>query len=390
MSEVFSAADPRFVTRDRQPGLDLLRALAIVVVAFYHAGIFGFTLPYRAERFGWVGVDLFFVLSGYLIAGQLFASMTRGRELNLRRFFSRRGLRILPAYLVVVGVYLLLPALREYPEMPPAWKFFAFVQNLGLHGGTAFSHAWSLSVEAQFYLVLPFLLRFFAPSSRGWIAVAAGVIIGGMLLRFAIASVTAVEGVVPFRAFQSLIYYPTWTRLDPLTLGVSLAAIQRFRSSWWTRLAKAAPWLAPAGLFAIALGLYIGESELRVAVCVWQFPLIAFGMATLLVCAVSPRLPFIRVEVPGAAFVASIAYSVYLSHKLVIHFAGNVCRANGIAQTSPAAIGLWVVAVAVLGVILFFAVERPFLQIRQRRSDKVLRLNSPSRNDRFRDTMRDG
>ena len=59
--------DPRFQNRERQPGLDLLRALAIIVVVIYHAALFGFKLPGRVDRFGWIGVDLFFVLSGYLI-----------------------------------------------------------------------------------------------------------------------------------------------------------------------------------------------------------------------------------------------------------------------------------------------------------------------------------
>ncbi len=370
MNAPVSSTDPRFTTHTRKPGLDLLRALAVVLVIFYHAGIFGFSLPHEIQRFGWIGVDLFFVLSGYLIGGQLVAPSARGQLPDLRLFFWRRALRILPAFLVVMAVYLLLPGLREYPEMPPAWKFFTFVQNIGLHGGTAFSHAWSLCVEAQFYFILPFLLLALARWPRSAIAVAGSVILGGMALRAMIALITSVDGVVPFRAFQSLIYYPTWTRLDPLALGVSLAAVERFRPGWWSRLEKGAVWLGPAGVGAIVYGLYLGESKLTIAVCVWQFPLIAFGVAALLVCAVSSRLPFHRLEVPGSAFLASIAYSVYLSHKLAIHFVQDFCFTPSIPPTSPAAIALWLAAVTVAGVILFFAVERPFLQFRQRRAQR--------------------
>src|SRR5439155_17035393 len=113
--------DPRFTHRARQPGLDFLRALAIIVVVIYHAALFGFKLPGRVDRFGWIGVDLFFVLSGYLIGGQLIAPLMRGRPIDLRRFFARRALRIIPAYCVILAVYAFLPPWREYPEMSPLW-----------------------------------------------------------------------------------------------------------------------------------------------------------------------------------------------------------------------------------------------------------------------------
>src|SRR3982074_2906577 len=108
--------DPRFQNRERQPGLDLLRALAIIVVVIYHAGIMGFPLPGRVHRFGWIGVDLFFVLSGYLIGGQLLASLARDQRINLRRFFARRALRILPAYIVILALYVFLPSWRGEPQ----------------------------------------------------------------------------------------------------------------------------------------------------------------------------------------------------------------------------------------------------------------------------------
>jgi peptidoglycan/LPS O-acetylase OafA/YrhL len=176
--------DPRFQNRERQPGLDLLRALAIIVVVVYHAALFGFKLPGRVDRFGWIGVDLFFVLSGYLIGGQLLAPLAHGQDIKLGRFFTRRALRIMPAYFAVLAIYFLLPSWREYSEMSqPLWKFLLSVQNIALHGGTAFSHAWSLAVEDQFYLALPFLLLFLFRRPRAAIVIPCLIILGGLLLR---------------------------------------------------------------------------------------------------------------------------------------------------------------------------------------------------------------
>ena len=127
-----------------------------------------------------------------------------------------------------------------------------------------------------------------------------------------------------------------------------------------------APWLWLPGLAAIVGGLLLGEGDLTIATCVWQFPLIAFGMATLLVCVVSPRLPFRSLEVPGAAFLASIVYSVYLSHKLAIHGALLLCARSALPLTSLWALLLVEVLIYGAGALLFFAVERPFLTLRER------------------------
>jgi peptidoglycan/LPS O-acetylase OafA/YrhL len=361
--------DPRFTGRERQPGLDLLRARAIIVVVIYHAALFGFKLPSRIDRFGWIGVDLFFVLSGYLIGGQLLAPLARDQRMNLGRFFARRVLRILPAYFVVLALYFLLPSWREYPDMSqPLWKFLLSIQNIALHGGTAFSHAWSLAVEDQFYLCLPFILILVSRWPRAAIVTPCLIVLGGIVLRaFLAAQNPSVDGGVSFRGFQAWIYYPTWTRLDPLVFGVALAAIEKFRPQWWQRLTNGAVWLWLPALALIVYGLWLGEGDyLTITACVWQFPLIALGMAALLICAVSPRLFFRRLAIPGAAFIATIAYSAYLIQKLVIHFVEQFCTSHNIALTSvPALIGVELCVYAA-ATILFFAIERPFLQLRHR------------------------
>ncbi|SRR5581483_6026958 len=362
--------DPRFQDRERQPGLDFLRALAIIIVVIYHAGIMGFPWPGRVHRWGWIGVDLFFVLSGYLIGGQLLAPLAQDRHVHLGRFFARRALRILPAYLVVLAIYFLLPSWREYPDMAqPLWKFLLSLQNIALHGGTAFSHAWSLAVEDQFYLALPFTLLLLNRRPRAAFIVPCAIIIGGILLRTFLAwQNPAGDGNgVSFRGFQAWIYYPTWTRLDPLVLGVALAAIEKFRPQWWKRLTNMSIFLWPPAIGLIAYALWLGETgDLTVTACVWQFPLIAIGMATLLLFAVSPRSPLRRFKIPGAEFIASIAYSAYLVQKLAIHGVTQICTTNNIDPTSGFALVLVEVCVYLAATILFFAVERPFLQLRHR------------------------
>jgi peptidoglycan/LPS O-acetylase OafA/YrhL len=361
--------DPRFQDRERQPGLDLLRALAIIVVVIYHAALFGFKLPGRVDRFGWIGVDLFFVLSGYLIGGQLLAPLAREKPIRLGSFFARRVLRIMPAYFVILAVYFLLPSWRDYPDMAqPLWKFLLSVQNIALHGGTAFSHAWSLAVEDQFYLCLPFILLFVNRWPRAAIIIPCLIVFGGIALRTFLAwKNPAIDGGVSFRAFQAWIYYPSWTRLDPLVFGVALAAIEKLRPNWWQRLINCAPWLWLPGLALIAYALYLGETKnLTISACVWQFPLIAVGMAALLVCAVSRRLPLCRVAIPGAAFIASIAYSAYLIQKLVIHGVEQFCTNHNIDLTSAYALVGVELCVYIVATILFLTVERPFLQLRHR------------------------
>jgi peptidoglycan/LPS O-acetylase OafA/YrhL len=177
----------------------------------------------------------------------------------------------------------------------------------------------------------------------------------------------SVDGGVSFRGFQAWIYYPTWTRLDPLVFGVVLAAIERFRPNWWQRLINCAPWLWLPGLGLIVYALCLGETKnLTVVACVWQFPLIAAGMAAILVCAVSPRLPLCRVAIPGAAFIASIAYSAYLIQKPVINGVEEFCTNHNIDLTSvPALLGVEL-CVYTAATILFPSIERPFLLLRRR------------------------
>lgn len=150
------------------PQLDGLRAFAILPVLLAHAWPDFKSLPIaRLGPAGWIGVDLFFVLSGFLITGILLD--LRGSPHYFRNFYARRGLRIWPLYFAVLGyVFLLLPHLPGLAQDKLAvhgfspWYYVAYVQNLKYGNGGPFPLAvtWSLAVEEHFYLVWPLLVGF--------------------------------------------------------------------------------------------------------------------------------------------------------------------------------------------------------------------------------------
>src|SRR5262249_38286870 len=123
--------------------------------------------------------------------------------------------------------------------------------------------------------------------------------------------------------------------------------------------------------------LWLGETDyINFTACVWQFPLLATGMAALLICALSTRLPLHRVAIPGAAFIASIAFGAYLVQKLVIHGVAELCQTHGIDTKSAVALIGVQLGVYAAATILFFTVERPFLQLRHRFAPRASRARS--------------
>ena len=107
---------------NRFAGLDHLRALAIIIVFVYHYSVMSGFPPHLYEyggSFGWTGVDLFFVLSGFLIGGQLFSKLARELPISYGEFYFKRFLRIVPAYLFVLALYFAFPGFKERSELPP-------------------------------------------------------------------------------------------------------------------------------------------------------------------------------------------------------------------------------------------------------------------------------
>lgn len=368
-------------------GLDTLRACAILLVMVYHyqvvvskPALFG-----GLSEIGWVGVDLFFVLSGYLIGDQILAAMANGREFSLKTFYVRRFLRTLPNFYVVLALYFLFPLLMGGRTPPPLWRFLTFTQNWGLHTGTAFSHAWSLCIEEQFYVILPVVALLFsatgkyfaqrdnAPSCHPerrivWIILVA-VIMAGMAARgyFWANAVTNDE------TYYHYIYYSSLCRFDELLPGVAIALLKNYHGVLWEQLLKLGNAMLALGLLAVAILFYgflnfhyIEGQGFGFVMTTFGYSLLAFSFALLVIAALSPYSYLHRLRIPGCASLALWSYAIYLVHKAVYFMLKAPLLAAGIGKASILSEVLMMAANVLVGWLLFLLVETPFMRLRAR------------------------
>lgn len=360
----------------RLPGLDFLRALAIVWVMLYHLESYGVRLPGPIIACGWMGVDLFFVLSGYLIGWQLLRPWVLGERPAWRawwtQFMLRRSLRIVPAYLAVLALYVLLPATGEADVMRPLWQFLTFSMNLfpASMDARAFSHAWSLCIEEHFYLLLPPVVWWLArrPAAGKTLAVALGILFGGMLLRAWLwqqeLAPLAGQGAYVER-FIALIYMPSPTRLDGLLMGVMLAVTRGFRPAWWAWLMARGPLLLGLGALGLASAMWLLRGVPGFAAIVFGFPLLSGSLACLVVGCISGRTWPGRWRVPGAATLSTLALSLYLTHKQVYH-ALDAYAGDALGTSAVLAFFVCNGAALLAAAALYWLVERPALRLRTR------------------------
>ncbi|WP_158942270.1 acyltransferase [Granulicella sp. S190] len=368
----------------RMQGLDTLRGVAIVAVMLYHLEGYLPESMAAVAQFGWMGVDLFFVLSGYLIGSQLLKPYVSGGEVSLRDFYRRRAYRILPAYFVVLWIYLVWPAWRESAVLPPLWQFLTFTVNLFFvdFSHHAFSHVWSLCVEEHFYLVLPLLVigAMRRPSLRKAWYLIGGVILFGILFRgyvlFPLISPQGWSGrAVPEdfgTVYYRYLYYPTYSRLDGLVVGVALALTRSFRPGWWS-------WLAKRGHATLILGLMLtgavcwmfrgdGMGD-ATKVAAWGtvlgFPLLAIGLGLLVASSVSRDGWLSRSSIPGTKLLATLAFSLYLTHKEIANLDRRYLPWLTEHRDAKTVV-VYAVSCLLAAAVLYGLVERPFMALRDR------------------------
>ncbi len=343
-------------------GLDTLRALAILMVIPFHlwqalkVEFVGNTVK-TVVKHGWAGVDLFFVLSGFLIASQLFESLRSEGKINFGRFYFKRSLRILPSYYFVILLYYIWPDFREKPDLGPSGSFVFFWMNYR-EKAAAFSHAWSLCVEEHFYLLFPAVVAICAARPRLFrpAIILPLALLVEPLLRLYLWSIDT--------PFFPTIYRQSHTHFDGLLVGIGLALIRIKRPLWWTKLTSK-PWLTISlGLVLVGCGMAL-YTDLKVATSyALSLSLVGLGFGFFLLAAMSPEFWLARWKIPGASTIATLAFALYLTHKQMIHLATLLIsnyREQKLATVLTATF-LSLLAAAVI----HFVIERPALAFRDR------------------------
>lgn len=364
-----------YLEKNRLGGLDFLRTVAISFVFLFHYP--GWNAPewyYKIVDFGWSGVDLFFVLSRYLIASQLFKAIAVNGHFSLKQFYIRRAFRIIPVYLVVLALYFCIPLFREREALPPLWRFLTFTQNIGLNPGEygTFSHAWSLCIEEQFYLIFPLVLTliiFFKQEKRGFYILIL-LFVMTCLLRVFIWYKYMEPLVKSDGAYGNFwitwIYYPTHTRLDGLLSGISLACIFHFMPVVKDKIARYGNLLLLIGLGVLAGAYFLCQIRVSFNANIYGYPLIAIGYAFIVASALVPSGLLSKIKWKIFSVTAAISYSLYLTHKAIRHLTQIFFKKHGVDVQSGYMLLLCILFCCLTAFILYQVAERPFLKWRNK------------------------
>jgi peptidoglycan/LPS O-acetylase OafA/YrhL len=387
----------------RLPQLDLLRGVAILMVLGAHpvakldeAGWF-WPLAYPWGHAGWSGVNLFFVLSGFLVGGLLFAELRTTGRLNPGRFMVRRMFKIWPSYyaylLIMLAILLrvgldsriLLPFLfhiQNYLEVvvgspgdgssPHGVIWRSIVPDRGIC--VMATHTWSLAVEEHFYLLLPLVLSV-VRSTRVLALLLASCLFGCACSR-AIARV-------------GLPTVPTHHNLDSLAFGVLLAYFMHFRSGQFQRLSSRPVVLLTAGVVLVAIGLIPGRGYSAASAIAPVLLYLGYGMILVAILAlpanqgVSGRF-FRSLPARFLIFVGIYSYSIYVWHIDVAYRLVDLMSSAGmLADASPSVRWLTLMAIYVLlavgsGALFGRCIELPALSVR----DRLFPRNDPHNRER--------
>ena len=365
----------------RLPALDGLRGLAILMVLAFHFSPTDTTTiqtPFlkawvAIANFGASGVDLFFVLSGFLITGILLDA--RGTSGYFRNFFARRALRIFPLYYAVLfACFVILPCLHEFSpdELAVARRqgwFWTYTANIligrfadwPLRGGRlSLDHLWSLCVEEHFYLIWPLFVRVLGRRALGWTCLAM------------IAAAPALRWCLYQRGDSTLAFY-VWTpcRMDAMAMGAWLALLARRPDAG----ASIRHWALPAILASSVWMLLSMNDPAHGYVFATSQMILIFAALIVLAVTSHPRQALTRIlSTAPLQFFGKYSYAIYLLHPLLLRNVVERAMASRAVERFAAnsdlkrAIALLVLGLsvsAIAGCLSWYCFEKHFLKLKK-------------------------
>lgn len=343
---------------DRSKDLDFLRGLAILLAMGWHINHYYSSdnflvnlMLYPGRTFGWAGVDLFFVLSGFLVGGLIFREISKTGGINLTRFFIRRVYRLWP----VLYIFLFAMALSGVTPIENFfWQIALHVQNY--FPTKSATHLWSLAVEEHFYILLSVSLFFFLKSKRGLNPIPALVVAIFCLCllgRFIAAN---------FGVDSQSLQIKTHFRLDGLSLGVLLAYLSIHHSKLFKRLSeKKTLWffvtcISIIFVSTVSKATYLGSTL--------GYSVSAVGCASALLLVFNSNLTAkIGLIAVSISYIGLVAYPLYLWHVPVTKVLKKLNTFDDV----------WFIFIAyflsiAVSFIMTFMVERPIMKLRDKRS----------------------
>lgn len=340
---------------ERKHGLDLLRAVAILFVLIHHIP----RLPgqYFPQWFvaisdvGWSGVDLFFVLSGFLIASQVFNRISK--DDSLKTFWIKRWFRTLPLYYSVLLVYVVLKPLLGFPFRDNPLEYIFFFQNY--FSPTDFVQSWSLCIEEHFYIFFPILIYFFnfrKMRAFVWLIPLLISVASRFYLYYFTDIISADES-----TFAHTVRFMTHNHLDGISLGVFLAKTHPRWQKWGEGFKSL---LGAIGFGLVFFALYQSGMYMRGQIFIYAFTLSSIGYALILISIHDKKINqnfYYPIEK-----IALWSYGAYIWNHLIIRNFYHL-KLNIPWYASSA---IFLIISFGLAAVTFYMIERPALNLRDR------------------------
>jgi peptidoglycan/LPS O-acetylase OafA/YrhL len=340
----------------RVPQIDVLRAIAILLVLLQHFG----PNELWIHQFGWTGVDLFFVLSGFLVSGLLFREMDRFGDVEPKRFLIRRGYKIYPTFWIMITATIVLRlCYREHMQWRQIADELLFLQN---YGPSLWSPTWSLAVEEHFYLLLALGFYWWGRKQPA-ISERRGLLLAGAFLLLILAVRTAT--VLTVTSGARWVTWGTHVRLDSLAFGTILAYLNhRHRNGLRAFVQRHWLWMLPVGI-AMVCHVFVWDMG-TVFTRTIGYTLLYLGYSAIMLTTLF-MLPATDAVSRFLAAIGRNSYGIYIWHMpfftlVVDKLVGWHVLPKPLTRTLP----FYLVVCIGAGILLTRLIEAPFLVKRDR------------------------